>query len=467
MATGWRYRVASVLGTASLTGLAVTVANRPVVQHAFAAVPFFGNPAPEILPEGEVMLAIWTAVFVVLATMWPLFKPRPRRILDTIMVTQKRVLLGMVGLSALGYFKYSHRIPRSTLMLATVVLLVLLPLWHLAIRRRPQRESRAIIVGDDPGAMDAILAEADLPVIGYVSPPSRFGVDEPFHASVPAATDGGQALGLSDLPVLGGLSRLDDVLVEHDVDTVLLAFASSDRAEFFGALAECHEHGVHVKAHRDHADSVLLADTVTGGDVVEIDLEPWDWQTLVAKRVFDVLFALSGLLVLSPLMAVIAIAIKLDSPGPVLYEQERTAEFGERFSVYKFRSMRVEGESAKPGEETDRVTKVGRLLRDTHIDEIPQLWSILVGDMSVVGPRAAWADEELLLEQEVSSWSQRWFVKPGLTGLAQINDASSERPREKLRYDIEYVRRQSFWLDLKVVVRQLWLVATDLVDYGD
>ncbi len=467
MATGWRYRVASVLGTASLTGLAVTVANRPVVQHAFAKVPFFGNPAPAILGESKVMLAIWTAVFVMLGAMWPLFKPRPRRILDTIMLTQKRVLLGMVALAALGYFKYSHRIPRSTLMLATVVLLALLPAWHLAIRRRPQGESRAIIVGDDPEAMDALLAESDLPVLGFVSPPSPYERDvEPPTIGV---SDGGIPIGgrMQELPCLGGLSRLDDVLVEHDIDTALLAFGSSDRAEFFGTLATCHEHGVTVKAHRDHADSVLIADSVTGGDVVDIDLEPWDWQTLVAKRIFDALFALSGLILLSPVMAAVAVAIKLDSAGPVLYEQERTAEFGERFTVYKFRSMRIEGESAEPGEETERVTMVGRFIRDTHLDEIPQLWSILVGDMSVVGPRAAWTDEELLLEEEVASWSQRWFVKPGLTGLAQINNASSERPLEKLRYDIEYVRQQSFWLDLKIVVRQFWLVATDLVGYDE
>ena len=125
--------------------------------------------------------------------------------------------------------------------------------------------------------------------------------------------------------------------------------------------------------------------------------------------------------------------------------------------------MRPESEDTTPGEETDRVTRVGRFLRRTHLDEIPQLWSILVGDMSVVGPRAAWTDEELLLEEQVSTWSQRWFVKPGLTGLAQINDVTSEAPREKLRYDIEYIRRQSFWLDLKIVVRQIWGVLGDLV----
>ena len=97
------------------------------------------------------------------------------------------------------------------------------------------------------------------------------------------------------------------------------------------------------------------------------------------------------------------------------------------------------------------------------MDEIPQLWSILVGDMSVVGPRAAWTQEEAVLEQETDAWRKRWFVKPGLTGLAQINDAKSTDPERKLRYDIQYIREQSFWGDVAIVIRQLWKVWKDVV----
>ena len=126
--------------------------------------------------------------------------------------------------------------------------------------------------------------------------------------------------------------------------------------------------------------------------------------------------------------------------------------------------MIPEGESAAPvnDDANDRITRVGRVLRKTHMDEIPQLWSILVGDMSVVGPRAAWTEEELVLEQETEAWRKRWFVKPGLTGLAQINDAKSTDPDAKLRYDIQYIREQSFWGDVMIVVRQLWKVGIDV-----
>jgi len=126
--------------------------------------------------------------------------------------------------------------------------------------------------------------------------------------------------------------------------------------------------------------------------------------------------------------------------------------------------MIPEGASAAPVDDdaNDRITRVGRVLRKTHMDEIPQLWSILVGDMSVVGPRAAWTEEELVLERETEAWRKRWFVKPGLTGLAQINDAKSTDPDAKLRYDIQYIREQSFWGDVMIVVRQLWKVGIDV-----
>jgi lipopolysaccharide/colanic/teichoic acid biosynthesis glycosyltransferase len=266
---------------------------------------------------------------------------------------------------------------------------------------------------------------------------------------------------LDELSNLGGLSRLDEVLVKHEIDTALLTFADTDRAEFFGTLNTCYEHGVSAMVHRDHADDVLTAG-VAGGELVTVDLDPWDWQDYVVKRVFDVCFAAGGLVVLSPVILVIAVAIKLDSSGPVLYSQERTAEFGDTFTMYKFRSMVPKGEDTTPGEETDRVTRVGNVLRKTHVDEIPQLWLILIGNMSVVGPRAAWTGEGVLLEEQVSAWSQRWFVKPGLTGLAQINNVSSKEPIEKIRYDIEYIQRQSFWLDLKIVIRQFWDIIVDL-----
>jgi lipopolysaccharide/colanic/teichoic acid biosynthesis glycosyltransferase len=337
------------------------------------------------------------------------------------LLTQKRLLLSMVGLAALGYFNYTYRVPRATLMLTTAFLLLVLPVFTVAIRRRPRSRSRAVIVGDDPETMTDILDVSEVPVLGYVSPPSSFAVETAPDTEPVELSDGGVVDSrLDELSNLGGLSRLDEMFVKYDADTALLAFANTDRAEFFGTLDACAEYGVTAMVHRDHADDVLTAG-VAGGDLVEVNLEPWDWQDYVVKRVFDVCFAGAGLLALSPVMLAIAVAIKLDSPGPVLYSQQRTAEFGDTFTVHKFRSMVTDAEAesgAKLSEEDHggrdpRVTRVGRILRTTHLDEIPQLWSILVGDMSVVGPRAAWIDEERHLEAETGEWRKRWFVKPG------------------------------------------------------
>ncbi|AQL43322.1 exopolysaccharide biosynthesis polyprenyl glycosylphosphotransferase [Halorientalis sp. IM1011] len=472
MATGWRYRVASVLGTASLTAVAVWFVNYPLIQDAFSQVPVLGRPAPAVLSNGALVFVILTALVVVLGAMWPLFKPRPRRVLATIILTQKRVFLAMVGLAALGYFDYNYRMPRATLMLGTAFLLLWLPAWMVAIRRRPSEQSRAIIVGDDPTAMEAILEETDLPVIGYVSPPSSYEATEGGVVGKPEMSDGGAVTTrLDELSNLGGLSRLDEVLVKYEIDTALLAFADTDRAEFFGTLDTCFDHGVTAMVHRNHAEDVLTAG-VAGGELVEVDLNPWDWQDYVVKRVFDVCFSACGLVVLSPVILAIAVAIKLDSPGPVLYSQERTAEFGDTFTVYKFRSMIPEAEaetgaklSAEDRGDIDpRVTRVGRFLRKTHLDEIPQLWSILTGDMSVVGPRPERPELDTNMESGAADWRRRWFVKPGLTGLAQINAVTGHDPQEKLRYDIKYIRRQSFWFDVKIVIRQIWQVLDDLVE---
>ncbi|MHC3437904.1 sugar transferase [Natrialbaceae archaeon A-gly3] len=476
MLTGWKYRIVGALGAVVLTAGAVLVANHPFSQTVFTTyVPVFNRLEPTTLEGSSLGWALLLSVLAVAGALWPLYKPRPRRVLDTVFVAEKRLVAGGLALATLGYFKWSHRLPRATLVMVVGLLALVVPLWFVWIRRRPSGTAgRTLIVGDDLAQIDRVAPAVDAPVIGYLCPTASRWRD---WGEVIA--DGGVALEQGELAEiegdidtlgrigaltrLGGLSRLEDALVEYDVDTVVLAFSQPDRAEFFGALDACHEHGVNAKVHREYADSVLVSEGDVG-ELVDVDLEPWDPLDHLFKRAFDVAFAGVGLLVFAPVMLVIAVAIKLDSPGPVFYSQDRTAGFGETFPVYKFRSMLPESEDVNPGEEDDRITRVGGFLRKTHLDELPQLWSIFVGDMSVVGPRAAWTEEERLLEKDVPSWRKRWFVKPGLTGLAQINDAKSTDPGLKLRYDLEYIRKQSVWFDVKIVIRQVWKVLGDVVE---
>ncbi|WP_276299017.1 sugar transferase [Halorussus lipolyticus] len=477
MVSGHWYRAVSIVGTLLGAVTAVVVANHPGAQWLTTVVPVFRRLPAVVLTGDQLLLATATSSLVIVGSLLPLFKPRPRRILDTILLTQKRVVVAGFAMATVGYFDYTYPLPRSTLALTVAGLLVVFPIWFVAIGYRPGRRERAVIIGDDPDEIRDVLDATDVPVLGYVSPPSPYYSEQDRQVAPPAVADGSGNSITNDLDCLGGLSRLDEVLVEYDIDTAVLAFAQPDRAEFFGALDACYEHGVDAKVHRDHTDNVLTAASATSEEIVDIELEPWDWQDYVFKRIFDVVFAATGLFAFAPFLAVIAIAIKLDSPGPVFYSQERTAEFGETFEVYKFRSMVTDAEAETGATISDedaggvdpRITRVGKFLRQTHLDEVPQLWSILVGDMSVVGPRPERPELDADIRTGVVEWRKRWFIKPGLTGLAQIHGATGKQPEEKLRYDVEYVRSQSFWFDVKIVLRQVWDVLKDgsEVVFGD
>ena len=188
------------------------------------------------------------------------------------------------------------------------------------------------------------------------------------------------------------------------------------------------------------------------------------------KRAFDVALSGSGLLASAPLWAIFAAAIKLEDGGPIFYRQERSGRSGASFDVLKFRSMVPDAEAAtgavQASRDDPRVTRVGRYLRATAMDELPQLLNILRGDMSFVGPRAlrpgeieALGNGTLERLEDVPGFAERSQVQPGLTGVAQIYAARDIPRRQKFRYDLLYVRRQSFWLDLKLVLLSFWISA--------
>jgi sugar transferase (PEP-CTERM system associated) len=188
---------------------------------------------------------------------------------------------------------------------------------------------------------------------------------------------------------------------------------------------------------------------------------------LCAKRAFDVVLALVVLVVTAPLMLLIAAAIKLDSPGPAIFSQERVGLFGRTFTVYKFRSMRQDAEKhigptwAK--EDDDRVTGPGGFLRKCRLDEIPQVFNVLLGDMSFVGPRPERPYFVDLLKANIRYYDVRHYVQPGITGWAQVMypyGASIEDAYQKLQYDLYYTKNASFQLDLLVLLRTVKVVLT-------
>jgi lipopolysaccharide/colanic/teichoic acid biosynthesis glycosyltransferase len=185
------------------------------------------------------------------------------------------------------------------------------------------------------------------------------------------------------------------------------------------------------------------------------------------KRLFDGALALIGLTLSAPLWLLFASAIKLEDGGPVFYTQERVGRGGRAFRALKFRSMRQDAEAAtgplQARHGDARITRVGRIMRATAMDELPQLWNILLGDMSFVGPRALRPGEieiegnEPVALEAVPGYMQRIAVRPGLTGIAQVYAARDVSRRHKFRYDALYIRRQSLWLDVRLILLSFWI----------
>lgn len=182
---------------------------------------------------------------------------------------------------------------------------------------------------------------------------------------------------------------------------------------------------------------------------------------LFLKRVFDVAAALAAGAVLLLPMIVIGIIIKMDSPGPVLYCQERLGKGGKPFMLYKFRSMKEDAEADGPQwakENDDRCTRIGYVLRRTRLDELPQLINILKGEMSFVGPRPERAYFYNIFEEYIPGFRNRLLVTPGLTGWAQVNGGYNLAPEEKIIFDMEYIRKRSLWMDMQCVLKTFGVV---------
>jgi lipopolysaccharide/colanic/teichoic acid biosynthesis glycosyltransferase len=172
----------------------------------------------------------------------------------------------------------------------------------------------------------------------------------------------------------------------------------------------------------------------------------------IFKRIFDVLLALATIVLLSPVFVVVAVAIKLGSKGPGIFRQERAGKGGKPFTFYKFRTMKIDtepfGPSPKSGDDP-RLTKIGKFLREYSLDELPQLFNVLKGDMSIVGPRP-------LYVSQMAEWNdrhkKRLLVRPGITGLAQITGRGGLTREEKLELDVKYVETAGFLTDIKIII---------------
>lgn len=279
---------------------------------------------------------------------------------------------------------------------------------------------------------------------------------------------------VSDASAWGLLSReksLTDIVLEEQVDEIVVALSERRGGSMpLRELLDCKLHGVRVVDIATHFEKTLgqiRRDSVSAGWLIFGDGFRQGLVRTLLKRVFDVVCATLLILLALPVMLVTAILILLESGSPVLYLQERVGLNGRLFNVVKFRSMRTDAEKdGKPRwalAADDRVTRVGRVIRKLRIDELPQLFSVLGGDMSLVGPRPERPYFVDKLTRELPYYAVRLSVKPGVTGWAQVRyhyGASVEDAAEKLQYDLYYVKNNSLFLDLVVLFETVGVVLT-------
>ena len=260
--------------------------------------------------------------------------------------------------------------------------------------------------------------------------------------------------------VLGSIDNLPFILPENKLDEIAVTLALQDYDRLEEIVNLCEKSGVHTKFIPDYNSLIPgkpYTEDLGGLPVINIRYVPLS-NTLnaVAKRAVDIFGSLCGLIVTSPLLLIVAILIRATSKGPIIFSQERIGQHNHAFKMYKFRTMYVQDTTEeKKGWTTKndpRVTKVGRILRKTSIDELPQLFNILIGDMSLVGPRPERPQYVEKFKEEIPRYMIKHQVRPGLTGWAQINGYRGDTSiRKRIEYDIYYIENWSMSFDFKIM----------------
>jgi len=339
----------------------------------------------------------------------------------------------------------------STFVTALGVFVVAVLTWRLAFNRlahAPHLEERILIVGT--GLTARTLAQ-------------QIGRQQDFaYRLIGFVEESDETSMIRQHDVLGTAADIDRIVASRHVDRIVVGLSDRRGHLPIEQLLRAKMTGVRVE------DATTTYERLTGKILLD-GLKP-SWLifsdgfrasrvTRFVKRMLDLSFSIILAIVTLPLMALTAIAIRLDSPGPLLYSQERVGENGAVFKIFKFRSMRTDAELAgKPvwaRENDDRITRVGRLIRKARLDELPQLWNVMRGDMSFVGPRPERPFFVEQLAEDIPFYLQRHSVKPGLTGWAQVKyqyGSTVEDAMEKLRYDLYYIKHMSIIFDLTIVL---------------
>ena len=422
----------------------------------------FANKSIGVLPMGIYFSALYFIVpgYLVLYYTFRLYTPkRVQRAEDDILNIFRANVVGITLILAVLFLanslvEYMRDFSRSMLALFAVLNTVFTILMRTLLRRvlhffrkRGYNLRYILLVGYSRAAeayIDRIVAN---PQWGYVV---RGILDD----TVPRGAV------YKGVKVLGAIDNLLYILPENKLDEIAVSLSLSDYSRLEEIVSLCEKSGVHTTFIPDYNSLVSgkpYTEDLGGLPIINIRYVPLtNTVNAVAKRAVDIAGSLAGLILTSPLLLVVAVLIKATSKGPVIFAQERVGRHNKVFRMYKFRTMRQqEGTEEQKGwttKDDPRVTRVGRVLRRTSIDELPQLFNILIGNMSLVGPRPERPQFVEKFREEIPRYMIKHQVRPGLTGWAQINGYRGDTSiRKRIEYDIFYIENWSMGFDIKIL----------------
>ena len=439
-------------------GLVVAISYILAWYLRFESSLFYNDPSIGVLPIQTYFQALYIIVpgYVLLYYYFNLYTPKRATVhkYEIIRIIQANTL-GLIFLIVYLYVVGQIDFSRSMIAMFYGINVLLTTLFRSFIRmllqlfrKKGYNLKYILLVGYSRAAEEYITRINSNPQWGYVV---RGILDD----SVPSGTM------YKGVKVLGTIGNLLYILPENKLDEIAITLSLKDYDRLEKIVDLCEKSGVHTKFIPDYNSlfpSMPYTEDLMGLAVVNIRYVPLT-STLnwVVKRLMDILVSIIGLIVSSPIMLVSAIAIRASSKGPVIFKQERIGLHNKPFEMYKFRTMEVQKPSKeKKGwtvKDDPRVTKVGKLLRRTSIDELPQLFNILKGDMSVVGPRPERPQFVDKFKEEIPRYMVKHQVRPGLTGWAQINGYRGDTSiKRRIEYDIFYIENWTFTFDIKIML---------------
>ena len=379
---------------------------------------------------------------------------------ETIIRALQALGVAAIILSIIYYAVPDLIIGRSIFLISILFLAVITILWRLFYSWTISInafDERILIIGTGEAAKDIAKRILNKEKVGY----EIVGF---------IAEDNSLKIGTSlvNPKVIGTYEHICDIVEKENIGKIIVALSERRGSLPLNTLLRCRLNGIKVEddaAFYEGINGKIRLDSLKPSWLIFSDGFKKSWVSVAIKRLSDISTAGLGLIVMSPIMFLTAILIKLDSKGYVFFKQERVGMDGEGFALLKFRSMREDAE-LKSGpvwakKDDDRITRVGRFIRKTRIDELPQLINVLKGDMSLVGPRPERPFFVAQLKEKIPFYSLRESVRPGVTGWAEIcypYGASVEDAFEKLQYDLYYIKNMSFLLDLTIIFETLRVV---------